>query len=248
MSFERLTPAPPAEPAPTPATGGTPDAAQLTPAMRLQILSTEHWSLLASRNLAWNETFSRTGIFLTALSGAIVALALVAQATAFGEGFRLFGLVILPVVLFIGVGTSFRLDSSSYHDVICIIGMNRIRKAYLDLAPDLEPYFVMARTDDFKGIETTMAVMPGQSTLMAVMAATPWLVSVLNSLLAGAIGALLAVQLGAVAGLAVAIGVGLFLAALAVHGLYTRRVLGRLMANYRPMFPGPDEEAPSPAE
>jgi hypothetical protein len=185
MSFERLTPAPPAEPAPTPATGGTPDATTLTPAMRLQILS---------------------------------------------------------------IGTSFRLDSSSYHDVICIIGMNRIRKAYLDLAPDLEPYFVMGRTDDFRGIETTMAVMPGQSTLMAIMAATPWLVSVLNSLLAGAIGALLAVQLGAAAGLAVAIGVGLFLAALAVHGLYTRRILGRLTAGYRPMFPGPDEEAPSPAE
>jgi hypothetical protein len=155
--------------------------------------------------------------------------------------------VILPVVLFIGVGTSFRLDSSSYHDVICIIGMNRIRKAYLDLAPELEPYFVMGRTDDFKGIETTMAVMPGQSTLMAVMAATPWLVSVLNSLLAGAIGALLAVQLGATAGVAVGIGAGLFLAALVVHGLYTRRVLGRLMTDYRPLFPGSDEET-APAE
>src|SRR6266704_3109283 len=83
--------------------------------MRLQILSTEHWSLLASRSLAWNESFSRAGMYVSTLSGAIVALALVAQASAFGEGFTLFALVILPVVLFIGVATFLRLGSSNYH-------------------------------------------------------------------------------------------------------------------------------------
>jgi len=36
-----------------PATNG-----EATPAMRLQILSTEHWSLLASRSLAWNEVLA----------------------------------------------------------------------------------------------------------------------------------------------------------------------------------------------
>jgi len=77
-----------AEPGPnaSPADVGHSDA--VTPAMRLQILSTEHWSLLASRSLAWNESFSRAGMFLTTLTGAIVALALVAQASAFGEGSR----------------------------------------------------------------------------------------------------------------------------------------------------------------
>lgn len=45
--------------------------------VRLQILSTEHWSLLASRSLGWNEVFSRTTMFLATLSGAVVALALV---------------------------------------------------------------------------------------------------------------------------------------------------------------------------
>jgi len=86
----------------------------VTPAMRLQILSTEHWSLLASRSLAWNEAFSRAGMFLTTLTGAIVALALVAQASAFGDSFVLFALVILPVVLLIGVATWIRLGSSNY--------------------------------------------------------------------------------------------------------------------------------------
>ncbi len=211
--------------------------------MRLQILSTEHWSLLASRNLAWNETFTRTGIFLTALSGAIVALALVAQATQFGEGFRLFGLVILPVVLFIGIATQLRLDSSSYHDVQCIIGMNRIRSAYLDIAPDLEPYFVMGTDDDFRGIQLTMANPPDRSMLVAVVAATPFLVSVLDAMLAGAIGALLAIQLGAAGTSAVLIGIALFVAAMAVQGAIARRDIRRIMGSHRPRFPARAPEA-----
>src|SRR5882672_12088333 len=92
-----------AESSPAPRLGEHAPTAGTSPAMRLQILSTEHWSLLASRSLAWNESFSRAGMFLTTLTGAIVALALVAQASAFGDGFTLFALVILPIVLFIGV-------------------------------------------------------------------------------------------------------------------------------------------------
>src|SRR5881628_1486079 len=114
MTFERVTAGGGigTEPAPVPRQGESVSTGAVSPAMRLQILSTEHWSLLASRSLAWNESFSRVGMFLSTLSGAIVALALVAQASAFGEGFTLFALVILPVVLFIGVATSIRLGAS----------------------------------------------------------------------------------------------------------------------------------------
>jgi hypothetical protein len=223
-------------------------ADEVTTAMRLQILSTEHWSLLASRNLAWNESFTRAGIFLTALSGAIVALALVAQASDFGEGFRLFGLVILPVVLFIGIGTSLRLDSSSYHDVKCIIGMNRIRAAYLELAPDLARYFVMGTNDDFEGIEATMGVVPGRSFAVSVIAATPWLVSTLNALLTGAIGALLTMQLGADAWAAIVVGAVVFVSALAFVALYERNQIRKLMASHQPMFPAPPPASQPAAE
>lgn len=53
-------------------------------AVRAQILATEHWSLLATRSLVWSESFSRSSWFLTVVSGGVVALALVAQATDFG--------------------------------------------------------------------------------------------------------------------------------------------------------------------
>jgi hypothetical protein len=83
-------------------------------AVRVQILAAEHWSLLATRQLAWTEAFSRAGLFLTVLSASVVALALVAQ-TGSDRDFAVFAQVLLPVVLLLGVGT---------------------------FAPDLEPYFV----------------------------------------------------------------------------------------------------------
>jgi len=101
MSFERMAAG--AETAPAPHLGEATSTAGASPAMRLQILSTEHWSLLASRSLAWNESFSRASMFLTTLSGAIVALGLVGGASGFGEAFTLFALVILPVVFFLGL-------------------------------------------------------------------------------------------------------------------------------------------------
>jgi hypothetical protein len=43
------------------------------------ILATEHWSLLGTRSMIWNEAMSRTTVFLTVLSASIVALALLAD-------------------------------------------------------------------------------------------------------------------------------------------------------------------------
>ena len=162
MSFERPTAgsgfasepgSPPSDfdETPRPAADGGPATTTTPASMRLQILSTEHWSLLATRSLAWNEAFSRAGMFLATLSGAIVALAIVGPATDFDDGFLLTALVILPVVLFVGIATVVRLGASNYHDAMCVIGMNRIRHAYLELAPDLEPYFVMSSHDDVRG-------------------------------------------------------------------------------------------------
>jgi hypothetical protein len=54
---------------------------------KLQILATEHWSLLATRTLTYNEALSRVTIFVAILSGALIALALVAQADHFGAIF-----------------------------------------------------------------------------------------------------------------------------------------------------------------
>jgi len=241
VSFERSTGAATgigAEPAPTPAPSGTEPAGDGIPlAVRLQILSTEHWSLLASRSLAWNESFSRAGMFLSTLSGAIVALALVAQATDFGEGFRIFGLVILPVVLYVGIGTVLRMGLANYHDAQCVIGMNRIRAGYLEVAPDLERFFVMGTTDDERGLSLTMAIQPRTSILAQMLASSPMLLSVLDSVLVGAIVALLVLQLDAVTALAVGLGALGFITAMIAFSTYARREIGSARNDLKPMFP-----------
>jgi hypothetical protein len=221
------------------------DSETISPSLRLQILSTEHWSLLASRSLAWNEAFSRAGMFLATLSGAIVALALVAQATEFGEGFRLFALVILPVVLFIGIGTNLRMGISNYHDARCVIGMNRIRAAYMEMAPELKRYFVMGTTDDERGVQLTMAFLTGTSLLVQMVASTPLLVTVLNGVLAAAIVALLVLQVGGTTLLALALGAVAYVAIIGWFTWYANREIKGLIAMNPPLFPGPTTE-PAP--
>jgi hypothetical protein len=69
----------------TSSTSALSDRGGVTDAVRARILATEHWSLLAIRSMTWNEMFNRASLFITVLSAAVVALALVAQATAFGS-------------------------------------------------------------------------------------------------------------------------------------------------------------------
>src|SRR5256885_3214427 len=244
MAFERTAGGMSAEPSPAPRFGESAPSGEASPEMRLQILSTEHWSLLASRSLAWNESFSRAGMFLTTLSGAIVALGLVGGATGFGEAFTVFALVILPVVLFIGVATWIRLGASNYHEALCVIGMNRIRAAYLELAPDLDRYFVMSAHDDFRGIGVTMGVQPGGGALFWVaqmIAGTPTVVMILNSVLVGAIAAIASLRIGAAPGTALFVGAVGFVIAAAAHSFYSRQTIGKAIGAHRPLFPTPPE-------
>ena len=95
----------------------------------LQILTTEHWSLLASRSMGYTEAMSRASIFVAALTGSVVALALVAQATDFGGEFVAFALVLLPVVFFLGVVTIARLSQINWEDGVWVQGLNRLRHA-----------------------------------------------------------------------------------------------------------------------
>ena len=62
-------------------------AAANASATRIQILATEHWSLLATRSLTYTESFSRVSMFLAVLSGAVISLALLAQVDHFHQAF-----------------------------------------------------------------------------------------------------------------------------------------------------------------
>src|SRR5260221_2422641 len=107
-------------------------------AAKLQILATEHWSLLATRSLTYTESLGRVNVFLAVLSGAVIALALVAQADHFGATFMAIAILTLLVVLFTGIATVARLMHLNRDDYRWVVGMNRLRHAYLELHPELE--------------------------------------------------------------------------------------------------------------
>ena len=247
MAFERITPGTGigAEPGIPMGTVETDAGAPASTQLRLQILSTEHWSLLASRSLAWNESFSRAGMFLTTLSGAMVALALVAQASGFDTEFVLFALVVLPITLFVGIATFLRMGASNWHDAQCVLGMNRIRGAYLEIAPELAKYFVMSPHDDAAGIGVTMAMPPRTPFLVHLVAGTPNVVLVLNGVLAGVIVTLAGLQLGLVVGVAILAGTIVAVITIALHIRYAINAVHAGQASARPLFPSPPPESPS---
>ena len=217
---------------------GTSRGSELGP-HALQILTTEHWSLLAARSLVYTESMSRTSIFVAALTGSVVALALVAQATDFGSGFVAFALVLLPVVYFLGVVTIVRLAQVSFEDARWVQGMNRIRHAYIDLAPELEPYFVTSRYDDEAGVLLTSVAMREPPTMMQSFVAIPGVVAVIDSVVAGAIAGIAALGLDLGTAAAIALGGVFFLLSIGFFALWAERVVAAYTAQLDPVFPSP---------
>jgi hypothetical protein len=216
----------------------TPSGGPTPVQIRLQILSTEHWSLLASRSLAWNESFTRASMFLSTLSGSIVALSLIGGVDGFNDPFFIVALVVLPVDLFVGIGTWLRMGAANYHDAITVAGMNRIRAAYLEIAPELAPYFVMGVHDDAPGVGITMAVPPGTAPIVHLIAGTPTLVMVLNAIVAGAIAAIAAFRFaGTGAAVTILLAVAIAAAFLAAELGSARRKIARGQRALEPMFP-----------
>jgi hypothetical protein len=210
---------------------------------RLQILATEHWSLLATRSLTWNESFSRSSMFLSILSGAVIALALAAQATSFGPGFLGFALVVLPVVLFIGLATFVRLVAVNQEDMLWVQGMNRLRRAYLELAPDLEPYLVAAAHDDEAGVMTTLGASPGtHGWYHHVLVTTPAVVGLVAVSVAGTIAALIATGSGFERESSIAIGVATFVSLAVSLTAYQRRAFRASQTLPSVRFPTPEGE------
>ena len=214
------------------------DRSGVTDAVRAQILATEHWSLLATRTMTWTEIFSRATMFITVLSAAVVGIALVAQATDFGSGARVFALLVLPVVLLVGLMTFLRLGEANSQDIVLVIGMNRLRHAYLELAPELEPYFTTAHHDDHAAILQSYGAGYRYS-IGRVLGGTPALVAIINVVLAGVVAALSAQSLGAAGAPAIAVGLGGALVAAAGQAALVARAMARGRADYRPRFPTP---------
>ncbi len=178
---------------------GVEPAARLTDPRALQILSTEHWSLLATRSLSYNEAFTRASMFLTFLGASLVALGLISAGTGFTPQLALVAAVILATDLFIGLATLGRTLDAGQEEMACVAGMNRIRHAYLEMVPGLEPYFVTPFHDDGASVLAAYGAAPTgtRGNLVHGVTTTPALIGVVDAVIAGALASVVVLGFGA---------------------------------------------------
>lgn len=211
----------------------------------LQILTTEHWSLLATRSLAYNEAFTRASMFLTFVSASLIVVGFLV-----GAGGRTSD--ILPVIaillladLFIGLATLGRLVGASTEDLQCVRGMNRIRHAYREMVPGLEPYFVTGFHDDRRGVLMAYTGPADETSLRRGIAhgltTTTGLVGSIDVLILAALMAVGALGLGAPLGVSIVVGIVAFFVGLAFLAVISMRTVMAREARAVSRFPTPDD-------
>jgi hypothetical protein len=208
-----------------------------------QILATEHWSLLAARALIWNEAMSRATVFVSLLSAAIIALALLADATGFGPRTTTLAMVLLPVVLFLGMATHIRLVQINTEEVKTVLAMNRLRHAYLEIAPGLEPYITTGHHDDEKALAASY-LLAGHSRLRPwaqFFQAAATIVATVDAALAATIVVLILQAADASNAALLVAGTAAFLGAWGALFSWQRHALDPLR-RMTPRFPTPPEE------
>jgi hypothetical protein len=162
------------------------------PPVRAQLLATEHWSLLAARGMTWSEVMGRITIHLTIASAALVVLALVTQATGFGTtAFDVLSIGLTSVILTLGTLTGVRVHNASREDAAIVVGMNRLRAAYVRMDPEIAEYLVTSPYDDQAGLMATYAMGMRRSTISHVIASTSMFINIVNAIVAGTLGALI---------------------------------------------------------
>jgi hypothetical protein len=198
----------------------------------LTTLTTEHFTLQGARSGTITESLGRTTIYLGSLSASLVALALVFQGSAVDD-FRLFALVILPALVFLGTVTFVRVLETGIEDAIYGLAINRIRHYYLELAGDDARYFVLGGNDDVQGGLANMGLSP-----------SPWrpffsvasVIAVINSMVAGALAGI-TLDVFVPRAIAVIAGVVLAVAAVSIHYRLGSGRFVRAMENITPQFP-----------
>ena len=198
------------------------------PAVRAQMLATEHWSLLATRSQTWNEVMSRIMAQFTFTSAVLVVLALVVQQSGADGPFRALALGLGAAVLLTGTLTQTRVTNASHEDAAFVRGMNRLRRAYVDIDPGIERYLITGTTDDGAGMGRTYTMGPDRD-VSQVLASAAMFIGVVNSLVCGGWVGILVAPLGQ--GWAITLGVAAGLAFLTTGLLVGYRMYMRSEAD-----------------
>ncbi len=212
----------------------------------LQILSTEHWSLLTGRALAYNEAFSRAGMFLSFLSATLIVIGFLIGAQGLSPTVLPVAALLLIADLFIGAATAGRLISASREELQAIRGMNRIRHAYREIVPGVEPYFITSFYDDARGVLATYGEIATGHSLIGNIAhgltTTIGMVATIDAMILGALAAVGAIGLGAPPEGSLAAGLIGFLVGFVVFSVVGMRWVLRDEADAESRFPSPPDD------
>jgi len=201
----------------------------------LTALTTEHFTLQGARASTVNESTARAGLFIGALSSALVAFGFTSQAS--GDIFAVFVLVALPTLYLLGTFTVVRLVASSIEDIGYGRAINRIRAYYLEVAGDHAHYFMLDGHDDTKGVLANMGITrPSRWQLYFTIAS---MISVLTAVVGGAATAFLSDQLSASLGVATAVGGATAFASLVFGFRWQRAMHDQARIRGEVLFPSP---------
>ncbi|MGQ0608684.1 MAG: hypothetical protein ACT4OQ_09510 [Chloroflexota bacterium] len=205
----------------------------------IQILATEHWSLLGARSLAYNEAFVRAGMFLTFLSTSFVALALVAQAMSFGEGFLAVTALVLAFDLVIGLTTFLRMNGANLDDLRANHGMARIRHAYTQITPIVTPYFTTPTHDDIDAVTTVYGPISDRMVGQFVygLSTSNGMIGLIVAMVGGVLTTVVAMLIGIGGASSIWIGVVGGVIVLAALFAYTFAAITREQARFTALFP-----------
>jgi hypothetical protein len=210
----------------------------------ISLLTTEHWSLLSARSLAYNEAFVRAGMFLTFLSMSFVALALLAQAMSFGQSFLSVAALVLAFDLVVGVTTFLRMNGANLDDLRALHGMARIRHAYTQITPLVTPYFTTAAHDDIDAVLTAYGPLPERLSgqFLYGLSTSSGMIALIVSMVGGVLATVLAMIIGLEGGAPIWTGVVGGIVVLAALFAFTGWVVLREQRRFTVIFPTPGAE------
>lgn len=208
--------------------------------LRAQILATEHWGLLAARTTTQNEVLARIALLLTVLSAGLVTVGLLGQVSGFGTGLAAAAFGIDAFVWLVAVLTLLRVLNASADDAVLVLGMNRIRAAYVELDEGVERYFVESAHDDEQGLGRTYFFL-GRSGASQALASSAVFTVLITAVLTGLLLATGVLALGGPVGAAVIAGALVTVATVAGSAAAAGLQVGRLLTRWTPMRPTPTD-------
>jgi hypothetical protein len=207
-----------------------PDQADIEPRpAAVTFVTTEHFTLQGARAATISESTARATMFLSAVSGGLVALGLVATATRTGAGFYVFGLILLPTLSFVGLVTFHRVLQSGLEDMGYASRIARLRDYYFTHAPEVSDFLPVGSGE---WLPTPGKGIPAWQQFVTVAG----MVSVITAVLTGSAGGLLAAVVSGHS-LAASVIVGVIVAAVALAALMRYQNLAWTRATAPPSLP-----------